>query len=67
MQFHIENMTCGGCARGVAKAIQSVDPAAIVEADPPARRVAVTTASPRAAIEAALTKAGYSAAPRSAA
>ncbi len=27
MQFHIENMTCGGCARSVTKAIQSVDPA----------------------------------------
>ena len=25
MRFHIENMTCGGCARGVTKAIQSVD------------------------------------------
>ena len=26
MQFHIENMTCGGCVRSVTKAIQSVDP-----------------------------------------
>ena len=23
MQFHIENMTCGGCARSVTKAIQA--------------------------------------------
>ena len=30
MQFHIENMTCGGCARSVTKAIQSVDPQAEV-------------------------------------
>ncbi|WP_280514618.1 heavy-metal-associated domain-containing protein, partial [Camelimonas fluminis] len=22
MQFHIKNMTCGGCARSVTKAIQ---------------------------------------------
>ena len=28
MQFHIENMTCGGCVRSVTKAIQSVDPQA---------------------------------------
>jgi copper chaperone len=67
MQFHVENMTCGGCARSVAKAIQSVDPAAKVEADPAARSVVVTTASPRAAIEAALAEAGYPAATQSAA
>ena len=34
MQFHIENMTCGGCVRSVTKAIQSVDPSAEVTADP---------------------------------
>ena len=67
MRFHIENMTCGGCARSVTKAIQSVDPTAVVEADPSARSVAVTTTSPRAAIEAALAEAGYPAAARSAA
>jgi copper chaperone len=59
MQLHIETMTCGGCARSVTKAIHSVDPAATVEADPSAHRVVVTTASPRAAIEAALAEAGY--------
>jgi copper chaperone len=25
MQFQIDNMTCGGCARSVTKAIHSVD------------------------------------------
>jgi copper chaperone len=58
MQLHIENMTCGGCARSVTKTIQSVDPAAEVEADSSARSVVVTTASPRAAIEAALARGG---------
>ncbi len=33
MQFRIENMTCGGCARSVTKTIQKVDPAAEVEVD----------------------------------
>lgn len=67
MQLHIENMTCGGCARSVTKAIQSVDPAASVEADPATRSVVVTTASTQAAIEAALADAGYPAQVRSAA
>jgi len=30
MLLKIENMTCGGCARSVTKAIQSVDPNATV-------------------------------------
>ncbi|OHC45827.1 MAG: heavy metal transport/detoxification protein [Rhodobacteraceae bacterium GWE1_64_9] len=59
MQFHIETMTCGGCARGVTKAIQGVDAAATVTADPPNRRVDVTTIAPREQIVAALTEAGF--------
>ncbi len=59
MQFHIETMTCGGCARGVTKAIQGVDAAATVTADPPNRRVDVTTTAPREQIVAALTEAGF--------
>ena len=59
MQFHIETMTCDGCARGVTKAIQGVDAAATVTADPPNRRVDVTTTAPREQIVAALTEAGF--------
>jgi len=59
MQFHIEDMTCGGCVRGVTKAVQSVDPHAQVQADPPTRKVEVTTTAARNAIEAALREAGF--------
>ncbi len=46
MELRIENMTCGGCAKSVTKAIQSVDPTARVETNPEARAVKVeTTAS----------------------
>ncbi|HEV7283722.1 MAG TPA: heavy-metal-associated domain-containing protein [Kaistia sp.] len=34
MQFHIKNMSCGGCARSVTKAIQGVDAQAKVTIDP---------------------------------
>lgn len=61
MQFHIENMTCGGCVRSVTKAIQTVDPTAKVAADPDTHRVDVETSAPRAAIEAVLADAGYAA------
>lgn len=59
MRFRIQNMTCGGCARGVTKAIQSVDPTANVTADPPSRIVEVTSDQPQAEIEHALAAAGF--------
>ena len=59
MQFHIENMTCGGCARSVTKAIQSVDPAADVKADPSTHKVEVKSAASRDRLVAALTEVGY--------
>lgn len=59
MQFHIENMTCGGCVRSVTKAIQSVDPAAEISADPGTHKVDVRTTAPRERLAAALTEVGY--------
>ena len=59
MQFHIKNMTCGGCVHGVTKAIQSVDPVAQVSADPATHKVDVVTTAPRATLEAALANAGF--------
>ena len=59
MQFHIENMTCGGCVRGVTKAIQAVDPQAQINADPPTRKLEVNTSASREQIEAALNDAGF--------
>ncbi|MCC5966385.1 MAG: heavy-metal-associated domain-containing protein [Natronohydrobacter sp.] len=59
MQFHIANMECGGCARGVTRAIQSVDPQAIIQADPPARRVTIQSDHPQTAFLPALEAAGF--------
>jgi len=60
-KFHIQNMTCGGCVRGVTRAIQSADPAAQVHANPASRKIDVISEQPRAVLEEALTKAGYQA------
>ena len=59
MRFHLEDMTCGGCVRGVTRAIHAVDPHATVEADPPTRTVDVTTSASREALAAALADAGF--------
>ncbi|MGZ9720078.1 heavy-metal-associated domain-containing protein [Rhizobium miluonense] len=62
MELKIEGMTCGGCARSVTKAIQSVDPNAKVEANPDARAVKVVTTATQNAILQVLAEAGYPAA-----
>ncbi|MFW7342327.1 heavy metal translocating P-type ATPase [Pollutimonas sp. H1-120] len=59
MQFHIEDMTCSGCAGKVVKAIHAIDPSADVVTDPPTRSVQVTSAATRVQLEAALCQAGY--------
>jgi copper chaperone len=65
MRLQIENMTCGGCARSVTKAVQSVDPKAVVNADPPQRLVDIQTSAQTAVVTAALEKAGFTAVPAS--
>ena len=59
MQLLIENMTCGGCAKSVTKAIQSVDPDAKIETNPAARSVTLETTASQAAIQEVLAEAGY--------
>jgi len=59
MKFRIENMVCGGCARGVTRAILSVDADATVVADPPSRMVEVTSTAPIEKIAAALREAEF--------
>lgn len=59
MHFRISNMACGGCVRGVTKAIQSLDPAAEIVADPSSRTVEVTSGRARADIERVLAAAGF--------
>ncbi len=58
-KFQIDNMVCGGCARSVTKAVQSVDATARVVADPPNRQVEVETSASREQLESALREAGF--------
>ncbi|HEV7291323.1 MAG TPA: heavy-metal-associated domain-containing protein [Devosia sp.] len=59
MQFHIQNMTCGGCAKSVTRAIHSVDPEASVTAYTANRRVNVVSTAEPAKLRQALSAAGY--------
>lgn len=59
LHFYIPNMTCGGCAKSVTKALLSVDPQAHIETDPASRKVRINSAADENAFRAALIEAGY--------
>ena len=57
--FTVPGMTCGGCAKSVTKALQSVDPAARIETDPAKREVRIQSSVAEADFRAVLSEAGY--------
>jgi copper chaperone len=59
MELKIEGMTCGGCAKSVIMAIQSVDSAAIVHTNPAIREVKVETTASSESVLKVLEEAGY--------
>lgn len=59
MNLHIENMTCGGCARSVTATVKDVDPAATIEIDLPGKRVRIASALPAERFAQALDEAGF--------
>ncbi len=61
LRFHIANMTCGGCAKGVTATIRAAAPAAAVTIDLEKREAAVEGAPDAAAIAAALREDGWEA------
>ena len=59
MRFHIPNMSCGGCARSVTRAIQSVDADAHIVIEQSRREVELTSDLPRDRFASALAAAGF--------
>ncbi|MGH1570532.1 heavy-metal-associated domain-containing protein [Methylobacterium sp. P31] len=59
--MRVEGMTCDGCAGAVTRTVKRIDPAAEVEVDRAAGRVAIRTDAQALVIAEALTKAGYAA------
>ncbi|WP_295574022.1 heavy-metal-associated domain-containing protein [Stenotrophomonas maltophilia] len=59
MEFHVDGMTCSGCARSVTRAIQQIDPNARVVADPPSGLVKVQTTASQDDVFAAVNDAGF--------
>ena len=64
LHFSVPRMSCGGCAKAVTRAIQSLDPHATVRANLARREIRVTASATEPALLAALQQAGYAAEPR---
>lgn len=62
--LQVANMTCGGCAKGVTRAIRSVDPEAAVEVDLAKRFISVKSTGDASPIIDAIRRAGYQATPQ---
>ena len=63
IELDVGNMTCGGCVASVTRAVKSVDPAATVEVDLRRGKARVSGANSAADYAAAVTAAGFPAAP----
>ncbi|MGB1012499.1 MAG: heavy-metal-associated domain-containing protein [Nannocystaceae bacterium] len=60
IRVRIQNMTCGGCVRGVVEAVHQVDLHTSVEASPETRLVVLATKMPTHELLAGLRTAGFS-------
>ncbi|MGY2051801.1 heavy-metal-associated domain-containing protein [Methylobacterium sp. JK268] len=61
LRFHVSNMSCGGCAKGVTRAVRGLDGDARVDVDLPSREITIRGAVDAPGVVAALKRAGYEA------
>lgn len=59
LRFHVSNMSCGGCAKGVTRAVQGIAAGAEVKVDLSTREISVSGTNDEAAVLDALERAGY--------
>ncbi|MFM0738219.1 heavy-metal-associated domain-containing protein [Paraburkholderia xenovorans] len=64
MEFHIPDMSCGGCANAIARAVGALDPTAKVDADVPVKIVTITSDLPSSQLIEAIEAAGFHPSPR---
>lgn len=59
MQFKVEKMGCGGCAKTISTAIHTIDPSAKVDIDLGKKRVEVISKADQAVIQQVISDAGF--------
>ncbi|HSM13862.1 MAG TPA: heavy-metal-associated domain-containing protein [Thermoanaerobaculia bacterium] len=59
MEIFVPRLNCGGCVRGVTRAVQRVDPSAEVACDLQTQQVRIESTAPPERILAELAEVGY--------
>jgi len=59
LQLNVPDLACSACVDTVTKAVQAIDAAAQVSADPKTKQVSIDTSASEAAVKTAITDAGY--------
>ena len=59
IDFKVQGLTCGGCARGVTNALQRVDANAVVNIDLARKTVSVNSTADVQQLKQAIEKAGF--------
>ncbi|WP_315788092.1 heavy-metal-associated domain-containing protein [Fischerella sp. JS2] len=59
LPLKVPNMACSACVESITKAVKTVDPTAIVQADTKTKLVYIETQAAEVAITEAITAAGY--------
>ncbi len=59
MEFQVQDMTCGGCAGRITKAVMAVDAGAVLQIDVPSHNVKIASATEVQKFDAAIRAAGY--------
>lgn len=59
LQLTVPSMACSACAETITKAVQTIDPRAVVQADPATKLVSIETQASQEAVTEAIAAAGY--------
>lgn len=59
MEFAIPDMTCGGCASAITRAVNRIDPDATLDIDVPVKTVRITSTLPAQRLVETIEAAGF--------
>ena len=59
LHLTVPSMACSACAEIITKAVQTVDPTAMIQADPATKQVNIETQASQEAVSQAIVAAGY--------
>ncbi|MGU7781220.1 heavy-metal-associated domain-containing protein [Burkholderia sp. PU8-34] len=59
MEFEVQDMTCGGCANAITRAVTAADPGAKLDIDVAAKRVTIESTQSAQQVQSIIEAAGF--------